>query len=86
MELGELLRNLRGDRSATAIAREIGVVKSALYLWEAGNPRARRLPSPRHLQRLLDIYGASVADRLLAWQLRAEAEAPGLDDAAEGAA
>lgn len=78
MELGELLRRLRGERPVAEVARELRVVQQAVYLWESTNRRARRRPSVGHMQRLLDLYGASVADRLLAYQLRAEADVEAL--------
>lgn len=73
MTLGRLLRTLRGERSASDVAKRVGVTRKALHLWESPseNPANRRMPSPEHLQRLLDHYGASVDDRLAAWALRA---------------
>jgi transcriptional regulator with XRE-family HTH domain len=73
MQLGVLLRELRGPRRAQDVARDLGVVRSAVYLWESTTP-ARRLPSATSLQRLLDLYGATDEQRLLAWRLRSQAE------------
>lgn len=69
MDLSALLRELRGDRDVATVARELGVVRSAVYLWESTS-HARRAPSPPNLQKLLDLYGASREQRLLAWRLR----------------
>ena len=67
-DLGELLRRLRTGRSlkmATVIER-LQVPRATAYWWET--PRGR--PEPEQLQRLLDLYDASPADRLKAWELR----------------
>lgn len=68
-ELGELLSDLR-RRSGLPMAgviERLGVPRSTAYSWEA--PGAR--PHPEHLQRLLDLYDATDAERLEAWRLRA---------------
>lgn len=66
MALGPNLRRMRADRTVDSVAAHVGVVRSAVYLWEADDRR----PDPEHLQRLLDLYGASDAERLEAWRLR----------------
>lgn len=73
MQLGVLLRELRGPRRVQDVARDLGVVRSAVYLWES-TTASRRLPSATSLQQLLDLYEASDAQRLLAWRLRSQAE------------
>lgn len=73
MELGQLLRELRGDRTRAEVAAYMGVGTNTVSFWEAVAPQARKPPTPRNLQRLLDFYGATVSQQLLAWRLRAEA-------------
>ncbi len=73
MELGQLLRELRGDRTRAEVAAYMGVGTNTVSFWEAVAPQARKPPTPKNLQRLLDFYGASVSQQLLAWRLRAEA-------------
>lgn len=67
MTLGQHLRTLRGSRKVPDVARTLGVVRSAVHLWEAST----RMPSAVHLQALLDLYEASDDQRLRAWELRA---------------
>lgn len=69
--LGQFLRGLRGSRRAADVAEAIGVVKSAIYLWESDTTASRR-PTPSNLQALLDHYGATPEERLRAWELTAE--------------
>lgn len=73
--LGALLRTLRGERSAGEVAAALGVGRSAVYLWESTkeDPELRRVPRPRLLQALLDLYGASPEQRAQAWELSARA-------------
>lgn len=73
MQLGVLLRQLRGARRVQDVARDLGVVRSAVYLWES-TTTARRLPSATSLQQLLDLYEATDEQRLLAWRLRSQGE------------
>lgn len=67
--LGDLMAALRTRRGLTMaqVIEELGVPRSTAYVWESASSR----PDPEHLQRLLDLYEASDADRLHAWELRA---------------
>jgi len=56
--------------SRRASRSELGVHRTALAKWEAGD----RLPRARHLARMLDLYGADREARLEAWRMRAEEE------------
>ncbi len=76
--LGELLKTLRGPRSAEEVAATLGVNRSTIYLWEStkDSPDLRRLPRPHLLQQLLDLYQATPEQRAQAWELRAGKVAP----------
>jgi transcriptional regulator with XRE-family HTH domain len=52
--------------SQAEVARKVGVTRVAVNAWESGE----RLPSPKHLQALLDLYTATDAERLDAWRQR----------------
>lgn len=82
--LAELLRALRGDRRVEDVAEAIGVVRSAIYLWESQAERAelRRMPRPELLLKLLDYYGATPEQRALAWELRGGRQISGEQGAA----
>jgi len=47
------IRDLRGPRSRTAFARQLGVSVATVYLWEAGRMR----PSAANRARLLRLVG-----------------------------
>ena len=80
--LAQLLRQLRAGRDAGEVADAIGVRRSSVYFWEQTSADYnRRRPSAQHLQKLLDHYEASDADRLLAWQLVASPVSPPAGDA-----
>lgn len=70
MKLGEHLRRLReaAGHSAAEVYEALGVKKSTFYAWEGRDSR----PLPEDLKRLLDFYGASVSERLLAYELRGQ--------------
>lgn len=68
MSLGQLLRELRGGRSVTAVCQELGIAsRQTIYTWEG--PRSR--PEPEDLARLLQHYGATQEQIDLALRLRA---------------
>lgn len=73
MSLGSLLRELRGDRRVSDVARSVGVVRSLVYLWES-TTSSRRLPSATKLQHLLDLYEATDEQRLKVWAARAQVD------------
>lgn len=67
--LHQLLRALR-ERSGLSVSdvhRTIGVSRATAYHWEGEDSR----PTARHLQSLLDLYGATDRERLEAWESRA---------------
>ena len=55
-EAGKILRRLRGIRTRTGVARELGISYAALQFYETGV----RNPSGRMKQKLADYYGVSV--------------------------
>lgn len=67
--LGEFLSRLRQRRGLTIpdVVDRLGVPRSTAYQWEWQSSR----PEPENLQRLLDLYEATDAERLEAWELRA---------------
>ena len=56
MTVGEKLRQLRGCRTATGVARELGISCSALLKYEAGT----RHPSDSVKMKIAKYYGKSV--------------------------
>lgn len=50
----------------TDVIEQLQVRRSTAYWWEG--PQSR--PEPEELQRLLDLYGASPEEQLLAWRFR----------------
>ena len=54
--VGERLRKLRGIRTRTGAAKELGISYSLLAFYECGE----RFPSPVNQQKLADYYGVSV--------------------------
>lgn len=72
MRLGRLLRELRAQRPAASVAGAVRIAVSTLYRYEGIDPATNLEPSALRLQRLLNHYGASPAQRLLAWQLLEE--------------
>ncbi len=69
--LGEYLARLRQQRgmSVPEVVEALGIPRSTGYAWEGPHSR----PEPENLQRLLDLYEATDAERLQAWDLRARA-------------
>jgi transcriptional regulator with XRE-family HTH domain len=63
-----LRRRQEPEPTQAAVARRLGVTRVAVNAWEQGE----RLPSAKHLQGLLDLYGATDGERLEAWRLRAQ--------------
>lgn len=55
---GEILRNLRGEKSQEQIAREIGLTKSAWAMYERGE----RVPRDEAKVRIADYFGRSVQE------------------------
>lgn len=67
--LADLLRDLR-TRAGLAVRdvqRALGVSRATAYHWEGPDSR----PTVEHLHQLLDLFGASDGEKLLAWELRA---------------
>ena len=56
VESGKILRKLRGIRTRTGVARELGISYSALAFYEAG----QREPSGRVKAKLAAYYGMPV--------------------------
>lgn len=54
-DVGKKLRELRGIRTRTGVAREIGMAYSTLESYEMGY----RFPSAKAQQRIADYYGVS---------------------------
>lgn len=69
--LGALLRRLRERAGMTRadVQRRMRCGRTIVWWWESADGGR---PSSTALHRLLDLYGASDAERLLAWRLRAE--------------
>lgn len=74
MTLGKHLHDLRirSGLRMVKVARAIDRSRGTAYGFEAGTIR----PSADSLQALLDLYGASDAERLMAWRLLTESGAP----------
>ena len=68
MQLAQLLMGLRerAGMSMAEVVRTLGVPRATAYQWEQHGR-----PEPESLQRMLDLYCASDAERLEAWALRA---------------
>ena len=54
--IGDRLRQLRGDRTQTAVAEAVGVTGMAISQYEAGT----RIPSDEMKIRLADFYGVGI--------------------------
>lgn len=69
LTLGQRMRQLRERRGLTAaqVAEQLGASRASAYAWEG--PRSH--PTPEALGRLLDLYGATDAERLEVWRMRA---------------
>lgn len=61
IEVGKRLRELRGIRTRTGVAREIGIPYSTLQAYEEGT----RVPSGRNKKKLSDYYGVPVREIFL---------------------
>lgn len=68
--LGALLRSLRERRGMpmAEVIEALGVPRSTAYYWESASSR----PDPVDLKRLLDLYEATDAEQLRAWELRSQ--------------
>lgn len=58
---GKVLRELRGIRTRTGVAKELGISYSGLSFYESGD----RYPSGRVKQKLANYYGCRVEDIFL---------------------
>ena len=58
---GKVLRELRGIRTRTGVARELGISYSCLSFYESGD----RYPSGRVKEKLANYYGCKVEDIFL---------------------
>ncbi len=76
--IGQLLRKLRGDRSPSDIADELGVHRNSVTRWESGT----RVPSFDTLRSLLDLLGASDDERLELLKPAGIADHDGTEEAA----
>ena len=77
LELGPLLRRLRGKKSLREVQRLSGVSYAHLSLIERGD----RIPGPRILRRLASLYGVATHDLLKrAGFLESEGEEPRHDE------
>lgn len=56
--LGKRLRELRGVRTRTGVAKELGISYSILSFYESGE----RFPSEKNQQKIAGYYGVSVSD------------------------
>ena len=56
--IGDKLRNLRGAKTQTEVAKAVGIVPSAIANYEQG----LRVPTDQIKKRLADYYGVSVDD------------------------
>lgn len=58
MTCGEKLRELRGDKTQECVAREIGITRSSLAMYE----RNERIPRDEVKVKISQYYGISVQD------------------------
>ena len=58
MSAGTIIRRLRGDKSQDVCAKEIGITKSALAMYE----RDERTPRDEVKRRIAKYFGISVQD------------------------
>lgn len=58
MTCGEKLRELRGDKTQGCVAREIGITRSSLAMYE----RNERIPRDEVKVKISQYYGISVQD------------------------
>ena len=56
MTVGEKLRELRGNRSQTLVAKELGISRTALFMYE----NDKRLPTPSIMSKIAKYYKKSV--------------------------
>lgn len=56
MTVGEKLKDLRGDRSQTSVAKDMGISRSALIKYE----NDERLPRPEIMLKIAKYYKKSV--------------------------
>lgn len=57
-EIGKKMKALRGEQSPSFIAKELGISKSALFMYERGE----RIPRDEVKIRIAKLYGCSVED------------------------
>src|SRR3990167_4997224 len=76
LSFGDMLREVRGERSQEDVARLLGIAQVTVSAWETGT----RCPSPREVPRIASALGLSVVgsarllDAALAWEPPARAE------------
>ena len=58
MEIGQRLRKLRGGRTRTSVARDLGIAYSALCKYESGE----RVPEDAVKVKLADYYDTTVQE------------------------
>ena len=58
MSAGEKLKEMRGDKSQSEVAAEIGITKSALSMYEQN----KRRPRDEVKVRIAEYFGRSVSD------------------------
>ncbi len=58
MSYGDMLKNLRGDRSQASIAAEIGITKSSWAMYERGE----RVPRDEVKIRIAEFFGKTVQE------------------------
>lgn len=68
-EIGERLRELRGQKPQTTVADELGVAERTYQNWEAGDAK----PSYRNLQKIAEYFGVG-EDYILAGERPAAAD------------
>ena len=62
MNIGERLKNLRGDKTQDEIAKSLGISKSAYAMYEQGN----RVPRDEVKIKISKLFGVSVQDLFFA--------------------
>ena len=58
MATGEMLRNLRGEKTQEEVAKALGITKSAWAMYERG----KRIPRDEVKVRISQYFGVSVQD------------------------
>ncbi|NKY99631.1 helix-turn-helix domain-containing protein [Nocardiopsis alborubida] len=74
--LARELRRLRGDRSATQVAKALRSQPSSLARWESGGPDGQ-VPGVARLEKLMEVYEAAPEEAARLLSLRETARTPG---------